>query len=414
MKTTLNQQIFIGAAAGIFFGYILGHTGLAHETIAPFLAAFDLLGKIFINLLKMILIPMIFTSITAGIANLRGTAHGKYIWSTFLIYSLTTTTLAAITGLVVMNVFKPGAGLNIQLFKEHMSTYQAQSFSVHDFSQSLFSGIFMNPITAMSQNNILAIVVFAVFLGIALVVLGEKTRTVLNVINELLEITMTIVGWIMRFAPFGIMGLLAKLVAEQNTQLFTVMGGYMLAVIGTTLFHGLVTLPLILWAITRISPLKFLHAMRAVFMTAFSTSSSSATLPVTMRDVTENLKVDRSVANFVLPVGATINMDGTALYEAMAALFIANLCGVELSLSAQIIVALTAMLASIGAPGIPSAGMVTMIMVLQAVGLPAEAVAILIPIDRPLDTLRTVVNVEGDCVGACVVQKIVLKKNLVA
>jgi Na+/H+-dicarboxylate symporter len=217
---------------------------------------------------------------------------------------------------------------------------------------------------------------------------------------------MTIVRWIMRLAPLGIMGLLTKLIAGQNVQLLVVLSKYILVVVGTTVFHGLITLPIILWLSTRISPLKFFFCMKEAFITAFSTSSSTATLPISLRCITENLGIDKQTAHFVLPVGAILNMDGTAMYEAMAALFVANLCGAHLTLLSQVIVALTAMMASIGAPGIPSAGMVTMIMVLQSVGLPAQAVAILIAIDRPLDTIRTVVNVEGDCIGACVVQKI--------
>ena len=179
---------------------------------------------------------------------------------------------------------------------------------------------------------------------------------------------------------------------------------------GTTFIHGLITLPLILWLVTRISPIRFFLAMKSALITAFSTSSSTATLPVSLRSITENLNIDNNIARFVLPVGATLNMDGTAMYEAMAALFVANLCGIHLGIQSQIIVMLTAMTASIGAPGIPSAGMVTMVMVLQSVGLPASAVAILIAIDRPLDTIRTVVNIEGDCIGACVVHSITQHK----
>ena len=351
----------------------------------------------------MILIPLVFTSITAGIANLKNSPQSRRIWPTLIFYSLTTTALAAITGLTAMNFIKPGVGLDIHLFKESMNAFQVHSLSINDFGRSFVDGVFMNPLTAMSQNNIIAVVVFAVFLGIAIVVLGERSQTVLKVINELFEITMTIVRWIMRLAPLGIMGLLAKLVAQANIQLLYVLSKYILVVVGTTLFHGLVTLPVILWLVTRISPFKFFFAMKEALITAFSTSSSTATLPVSLRCITENLNVDQNIARFVLPVGATLNMDGTAMYEAMAALFVANLCGAHLTLLSQIVVMLTAMMASIGAPGIPSAGMVTMIMVLQSVGLPAQAVGILIAIDRPLDTIRTVVNVEGkvDCIGAC-------------
>jgi len=406
MKTSLNAQIFLGASLGVAFGVLLGHSGLPSKTVSPYLSIFDLFGKIFINLLKMILIPLVFTSITAGIANLKNSPQSKRIWPTLLFYSLTTTALAAVTGLLAMNFIKPGVGLDIHLFKENMDSFQVRSLSVGDFAHHFVDAVFMNPLAAMSQNNILAVVVFAVFFGIAIVVSGEKSQTVLKVVNELFKITMTIVRWIMRLAPFGIMGLLTKLVADANVSLLYVLSKYILVVVGTTLFHGFITLPIILWSITKISPLKFFLSMKEALITAFSTSSSTATLPVSLRCITENLNVDKQIARFVLPVGATLNMDGTAMYEAMAALFVANLCGVHLPLLSQIVVMLTAMMASIGAPGIPSAGMVTMIMVLQSVGLPAQAVAILIAIDRPLDTIRTVVNVEGDCIGACVVQKL--------
>lgn len=405
MKPTLNTQIFLGAFMGIAFGIILGHSALPPQTSSPILFTFDLLGKIFINLLKMILIPLVFTSITAGIANLKNSPETKRIWPTLIGYSLITTCLAAITGLMAMNLIKPGVGLDIHLFKENISNFHAQSLSLSDFGRSFVDSLFVNPMAAMSQNNILGVVVFAAFFGIAIVALGEKAQTILKLINELFEITMTIVRWIMRLAPIGIMGLLAKLIAEQNIQLLYILSKYILVVVGTTLFHGLITLPIILWLVTKTSPWKFFLGMKEALITAFSTSSSTATLPVSLRCITENLKVDRHLARFVLPVGATLNMDGTAMYEAMAALFVANLCGVHLSIVGQLTVMLTAMIASIGAPGIPSAGMVTMIMVLQSVGLPAQAVAILIVIDRPLDTIRTVVNVEGDCIGACVVQR---------
>jgi len=411
LKITLNTQIFLGALLGVAFGIILGHSALPSATISPFLCGFDLLGKIFINLLKMILIPLVFTSITAGIANLKNSPYSARIWPTLIFYSLTTTALAAITGLTAMNFIKPGVGLDIHLFKENMASFQVQSLSAGEFGRKFIDGLFMNPLAAMSQNNILGVVVFAVFLGIAMVLLGQRSQTVLKMINELFEIIMTMVRWIMRLAPLGIMGLLTKLVAQANTPLLYVLSKYILVVVGTTLFHGLITLPAILWLITRISPIKFFFAMKEALITAFSTSSSTATLPVSLRCISENLNVDNSIARFVLPVGATLNMDGTAMYEAMAALFVANLCGAHLTLLSEIIVALTAMMASIGAPGIPSAGMVTMIMVLQSVGLPAQAVGILIAIDRPLDTIRTVVNVEGDCIGACVVQKIAKVKR---
>lgn len=407
MRLTLNTQILFGALIGIMAGFILSHSFLPLQVTVPLLYIFNTIGHLFINLLKMILIPLIFSSIVSGITNLQGSSNANRIWPTLLIYSLTTSFLAAATGLLAVNIFKPGANLNIHLFQEHMSHFQAQSMTLADFGKSFIDGLLTNPIAAMAQNNILGTVAFAAFVGVALNVGNgfKQFPTIIKLIHESFEITMIIIGWIMRLAPLGIMGLLANLVASESTSLLPTLGQYIALVMGTTLFHGIITLPLILWLIGHVSPWTFFDSMKDAFITAFSTSSSTATLPVSLRCVSKNLKVDKHITGFVLPIGATLNMDGTALYEAMAALFVANLCGIQLSFLHQTIVVLTAMIASVGAPGIPSAGMVTLIMVLQSVGLPAEAVAILIPIDRPLDTLRTVVNVEGDAVGACVVQK---------
>jgi Na+/H+-dicarboxylate symporter len=206
------------------------------------------------------------------------------------------------------------------------------------------------------------------------------------------------------------MALLIQLVAMQNLAMLSTLAKFVLVVVGTTLLHGVIVLPLILYLFTGKTPLWFWRGAREALMTAFATSSSSATLPVTLRCASDHLHVKPAIAGFVIPLGATINMDGTALYEAAAALFIANLVGIELSFAQQLIVFFTAMIAAMGAPGIPSAGMVTMVMVLQSVGLPAEAIAILLPIDRLLDTLRTTVNVEGDMVGSLVVQKLLAKQ----
>ena len=405
MRWTLNTQIFLGALFGLATGLLLQSQPSWHLT-PSILFVFELIGKIFINLLKMVLVPLIFTSIVAGIANLLTTRSGHKVWSLFLLYSLMTSALAVVTGLIAVNVFKPGVGLNVPWLQQQTAPLAAHPVTLNDFVRKLIDGALANPVSAMADNNVLGIIVFAAFLGAALVALGPRASTLLKLTNELFEVVMTIVGWIMRLAPLGVMALLATLVAGQNLSLLHALSAYILLVLGATLFHGLVTLPAILWIFTRISPAHFFYSMRHVFLTAFSTSSSNATLPVTMRAVTQELRVDKNIAGFVLPVGATVNMDGTALYEAMAALFVANLCGIHLDLLQQIVVALMAMLAAIGAPGIPSAGMVTLMMVLQSVGLPIEAVALLIPIDRPLDTVRTVVNVEGDCVGACVVQKL--------
>jgi len=315
--------------------------------------------------------------------------------------------IAITLGMVASNYFKPGAGLEIALFEGAMQSIEAKQMPLGEFFEKFLHGLFVNPFRALAENNVISVVIFSLFLGIAMVIGGERYKNILILLQEGLEISMRIVGWIMLLAPFGIAALLIKLVATQDVAMISTMATFMAVVVGTTLMHGVLILPLLLFLITGKTPLWFWRGAREALVTAFATSSSNATLPITMRCTTGPLQVKPEIAGFVVPLGATVNMDGTALYEATAALFIANLVGIDLNLTQQLIVFVTAMIAAIGAPGIPSAGMVTMVMVLQSVGLPAEAIAILLPIDRLLDTLRTTVNVQGDMIGSLVVQKLV-------
>lgn len=403
---SLNTQILLGAIIGVLFGFYFQQLGVNHHIAQSGLYASGLIGTLFIDLLKMILIPLIFCSITVGIANLRQHQKMHRVWMTTLVFFALTTTIAITLGLAASNYFKPGSGMQIAMFADAMQNFTAQQLPLPEFFAQFLHGLFMNPFAALATGNVLAVVMFALILGIALVVGGERYKNILALLQEGLELTMRMVGWIMVLAPFGIAALLIKLVATQDAAMLGTMAKFMTMVIGITLLHGVIILPLLLYLITGKTPLWFWRGARESLITAFATSSSTATLPVTMRCATQHLKVKPEIAGFVVPLGATVNMDGTALYEAAAALFIANLVGVDLNLTHQLIIFFTAMIAAIGAPGIPSAGMVTMIMVLQSVGLPVEAIAILLPIDRLLDTIRTVVNVQGDMIGSLVVQKI--------
>jgi Na+/H+-dicarboxylate symporter len=371
------------------------------------LYASNIVGGVFIDLLKMVLIPLVFTSIAVGIANLQAHKQIHKVWLTTLGFFISTMMIAVLLALVVSNVFKPGSGLSIAMFQGSIEGFKASQMTLPEFFANFLHGLFQNPFAALAEGNVLAVLVFALLVGIALVIGGDRYRNILLLLQELLELVLRIIGWIMRLAPLGIMALLIKLVATQDASVLGSLGKFVAVVAGTTLAHGVIVLPMILYVFTGMTPLKFWRGAREALITAFATSSSSATLPITLRSVEQHLHVKREIAGFVLPLGATINMDGTALYEAAAALFIANLVGIELNMGQQLVVFFTAMIASMGAPGIPSAGMVTMVMVLQSVGLPAEAIAILLPIDRLLDTLRTTVNVEGDMVGSLVVQKLV-------
>ncbi len=403
---SLNRLIFIAAAIGVLVGWLIGLLPEEAGLRGGVLYASSLIGSVFIGLLKMILIPLVFTSIVVGVASLQAHHQVHRVWITTLLFFALTTALAMLLALVVANIFKPGAGMSLAMFADAMQDFEVRQMSMPEFFQHFLSGLFKNPFQAFTNGDILSVLMFAIFIGVALVAGGQRYQTILQMMQELLDMLLRIISWIMWLAPLGIMALLIRLVAEQDVTLLLSMLGFIVLIFATTLFHGAVVLPALLYAVTRKSPLWFFRGSREALITAFATSSSSATIPISLRCAEQNLGVPRRIAGFVIPLGATVNMDGTALYEAAAALFVANLIGVELTLVQQLVVFMTAMIASAGAPGIPSAGMVTMVMVLQAVGLPAEAIAILLPIDRLLDTVRTAVNVEGDIIGSLVVQKL--------
>jgi len=406
-KISLNSQILIGSLSGILLGAVL--STLDKESAASQVSLYiaELLGMLFVDLLKMVMIPLVFTSIAVGVANLR--THNKIhrVWKTTLGYFFLTAIVAITLGLTAANLLKPGKGLHLPMFQDAMENFQAHEMTLPEFFTQFFHSLFQNPVAAMAEANIIAVVIFALLMGIALVIGGERFQNIRIFLQELLELVLMLVGWIMKLAPLCIMALLIKLVVTQDFSLLMILIKFISLVIGTILLHALIVLPMILYLVTGMTPIKFWRGAREALITAFATSSSSATLPITLQCAEQNLHVKRNIAGFVLPLGATVNMDGTALYEAAAALFIANLVGVDLNLMQQMIVFFTAMLAAMGAPGIPSAGMVTMLLVLQSVGLPVEAIAILLPIDRLLDAFRTSVNVEGDMIGSLVVQKVV-------
>ena len=406
MRMSINVQILVGAAAGVALGVLLGALPADAALRVQGLYVASLVGGLFIALLKMVLVPLVFSSIVVGVAHLREHGNIRRVWVTTLLFYLLTVTIAVILGITAANVFKPGAGMHLDMFADALAGFQAKQLPFPDFVQQFLTGLFKNPFSALAGGDIVALVVFALILGIALVQAGDRYPIINRGMEEMQDLSLRIVGAIMKLAPWGIAALLARLIATQDLALLETMARFVAVVLGTTLFHGVVVLPGLLWLITRVTPLALWRGGRESFLTALATSSSSATMPITMRVTQTNFGVRPATVGFVVPVGTTMNMDGTALYEAAAALFIASLVGIELSAGQQIVVCVMSMLAAVGAPGIPSAGMVTMVMVLQSVGLPAEAIAILLPIDRLLDAVRTVVNVEGDIVGSIVVDHV--------
>ncbi len=400
---SLNTQILVAAIFGVAFGFFLNSipTGAFVESS---LYGLNIASSIFIGLLKMLLIPLIFSSIVVGVSNLQSGGQLGRVWKITLLCFATTTTLALILGLGSAHLFEVGKGVDIALFQEAMAQHQTpDTLTPSSFLTNFIQNTLINPFKAFSEGNVLAVVLFALLIGVALVTGGERFKTVRSLSQQFFEMMMLMISWVMKLAPLGIFALLAKLIATEDISVLSRLLEFSLVVTGTTIFHGLVVLPVLLWIFGGMNPLRFFKGARPALITAFATSSSSATMPLSMQCAQQNLGVRPQTAGFVIPLGSQLNMDGTALYEAAAALFIANLMGLELSLTQQLIVCLTAMIASLGAPGIPSAGMVTMIMVLQSVGLPAEAIAILLPIDRLLDTVRTVVNVQGDIMISVVV-----------
>ena len=407
-RISLNSRILIGCAAGVAGGFWLaaqGATPLAQSS----LYGAKIVGNLFLDLLRMVLVPLIFASIVTGVANLRAHDQIHRVWTTTLAFFIASMGIAIVIGFGAAHFFRPGDGLHLEMFAEATKNYQARQMPLPDYIAQFLRGLFQNPFKALANGDMLAIVMIALFLGIALVVGGERYRNIRTLIEELQEICLRVVGWIMHLAPFGLAALLLQLVATQQGELLLSLGHFIAVVTGTTLFHGLIVLPLILWLITRVSPLRFFKGTREALITAFVTSSSAATLPISLRCAEQHLHVRKDIANFVVPLGATVNMDGTALYEAAAALFVARLAGIELDIASQCVVFFVAMLGAIGAPGIPSVGMLSMVLVLESVGLPSEAIAILLPIDRILDTVRTAVNVEGDLIGSLIVQKLAEK-----
>lgn len=299
-------------------------------------------------------------------------------------------------------------------FRERLEKNQQsktiKALSFEEFFQAQINKALVNPFEALAEKHVLAVIIFAILFGGALGTLGAQGRVVFDFVHVIDLAITKMVGLIMHFAPFGVFGLVVDVVAGTGIGIFLELGLYSVCVISGLLIHGFLVLPLLMRLLTGFSPKKFLIGMRPAIAIAFATSSSNATLPVSIECVEEGLKIRPQITRFVLPLGATINMNGTALYEAVAAVFIAQLYGMSLGLSSQILIGVTAALAAIGAAGIPAAGTVTMALVLSAVGLPLEGIGLLLAVDRPLDMLRTTINVIGDAVGAVVLSK--WSKNL--
>jgi len=413
-KLPLWAKIFMGMGLGILFGLIAVWTGLesfTNDWVKPW-------GTIFLKLLKLIAVPLIFVSLVKGISSLTDiTKLSRIGYKTIVIYMITTV-FATTVGLAMVNIFKPGDvfpddkqeqyreqfGGQVELRQESAREIEKQS-PLFFFEDMIPENFFK---AAGDNSKMLQIIFFAILFSIALVLVpGQKTQVVKDFFDGLNDVILKIVDLIMRFAPIGVFALMAALVVDfsGDADIFTALGMYMLTVIIGLflLILGLYPLMMRIFAGFRIT--AFMKAILPAQLVAFTTSSSAATLPVTMKQATNELGVSKTIANFVLPVGVTINMDGTSCYQAIAAVFIAQVFGIDLTLIQQLTIVLTATLASIGSPGIPSGSIVMLIIVLNSVGLPVEGLALILGVDRPLDMLRTVVNITGDSTVSSIVAR---------
>jgi Na+/H+-dicarboxylate symporter len=401
---SLHWQILLALVLGLLAGMSLGRYQAA-------LSTFNFLGDFFLRALKMVIVPLLAGSIITGVSGMGAAGSlGRLFRRTFSWYILTSL-LAILTGLILVNVIQPGlsdgqpvgARLGLQADVSALSE-DLSGRGAGDLVGIVLRMVPVNPVAAAAEGQMLPLIVFCILLGIALTKLPAKTAEVqIGFWEGLFQVMMTITGWVIRLTPLGVFGLIARIAATSGIDAFQALAKYAITVAVALIFHAVVVLPLLLRFVGRIDPRKHARVMAPALMTAFTTRSSSATLPLTIECVEHKAGVSNRVSSFVLPLGATVNMDGTALYECMAALFIAQAYGVSLGPVDQFLVVVTALLASIGAAGIPSAGLVMISIILGTVGLPLEGVALILAVDPLLDMMRTAVNIFSDSCGAVVV-----------
>jgi proton glutamate symport protein len=369
------------------------------EPVVPFVKP---LASIFLRLLRMAIIPLVITSIVSAVAQV-GTAYGLgRIGLRTLGYYIMTSFIAIITGQTLVNIFKPGAGAEIGLVANPESIEAVEQ----GLGDILLNIIPENPIQAMASGDVLPVIFFSILFGFFITRLKPDQRDLLkNVFDAAFEAMLKMTTFIIWSAPLGVFGIITEIVAETGFSAFKSLGFYFIIVLAGLAIHMLITLPLLLRVLGKLNPIKHYRGMLPALFTAFSTCSTIVTLPLTMKATTEESGASKRAAGFVLPIGATMNMDGTALYECVATIFIAQVYGFDLSFTAQITVAITAVLASIGAASIPMSGMVMMSIILSAVGLPLEGVAIILAVDRILDMFRTTANVFSDSCGAVIISR---------
>ena len=402
-KPNLTLQVIIAMLAGITVGLLLNISGLnstgsfVNEYIVNGL--FQGIGKLFINALKMLVVPLVLFSLICGVCGIGNLSIlGRVGMKSFLLYILTTA-IAVATAILFATTTGIGQG---------MQASATASFSAKEapaLIDVLTNMIPTNPFAAMANGEMLQVIFFAILLGVSILMVGRKAKSLIEGAELANEVMMKMVSIVMAAAPYAVFALIAKAMAELGFDLLSVLAGYVLVLIAALMFHLFGTLMVLLKLLSGLSPMRFIRKMRNVQVFAFSTSSSNATIPVTIRTVTERLGVNNSVASFTVPFGATINMDGTAIMQGVATVFIANVYAVHLGLTDYLVVIAMAVLASIGTAGVPGVGLIMLSMVFVQVGLPVEGIGLILGVDRLLDMIRTAVNVSGDSVVSVIVAK---------
>jgi Na+/H+-dicarboxylate symporter len=415
-RLPLYTRIFIGLVLGTIVGLVINFGGMAQQGwwaggLLPFL---EFVGRIFIRLITMLVIPLVVASLMTGVASLGDIRKLGRIGGKTLVYYMATTALAIIIGLTLAVIIKPGSRIAPETRDALAAEFRGDAekrLTLADQRPTtwdvLLNMVPDNPIGAAAQGNLLPLIIFVLLFGAAVSLIApERRQTVLNFFGGVNDASMILIDWVMRLAPYAVFALIAAVISRFGLDLLRSLAIYALVVIAGLFIHMTVSYGTLVWILARLNPVEFFRRIREVPMIAFSTSSSNATLPVTMETAVEKLGVSRPIASFVLPLGATVNMDGTALYQGVATVFIAQVYAHALGIGDLLTIVLTATLASIGAAGVPSAGIITLILVLKSVGLAGEAgagIALILGVDRILDMLRTAVNVTGDLTCAAFV-----------
>ncbi len=399
-----------------FFFRLLATLGLTdfgeilRDATLTWVQVFTYFADMFLRALKMIIVPLIMASIVSGVAGIASARELGRLSAKSMTYYLSTTVVAILTGMLLVNLIQPGI-VNGEPADDLLALAEgaAAAQQVEGQGFGALVGIFLrmipeNPVAAAANGDILALIVFSILLGFFINRVNDPYRTQWKqIFDGLFEIMMKMTQFIIAFIPIGAFALIARTVATTGLEVFGPLGWYFLCVTGALLFHLLVTLPLLVLVLGRMSPLKHFRAFLPAMLTAYTTSTSSGTLPLTMECAEKNAGINKTVSSFVLPLGATVNMNGTALYECVAVIFIGQAYGLDMSFTQQIIIVITATLAAIGTAGVPAAGLVMMAIILNALGWPLEGIALILAVDRPLDMLRTVVNIYGDACGAAII-----------